>query len=220
MQIVRDDRYYPRITPSWFRIHEYREAMRTGAEFPPLLVAHDVDHYLILDGWHTKEADRGLGHKDIRCEVSSASRDKWLEIAVQRNAGHGHRMSVQDKARVIYLLRQQGYSWQRVSSILWMPSASAKRIVNGRVLPVTGTSARPVIVKGPLVPVASKFGPQQVEDMQAGMAAQDQMQLLAGTLVLFTNDAVDYTDEEVMEVAVRLAEAAGKWLLGVKKGAA
>lgn len=222
-QIVKDDRYYPRITPSWFRIHEYTESMRAGAKFPSPLVAFDDEskNYVLLDGWHTTQADKRCGNKAIACEVSAEPRARWLEIATQRNSGHGHRLSVQDKVRVIDLLRKQNYSWARIGALMYIPAPSVKRIVGGRVMERKGSGLRPVYVKGAFANVSAGADADAVESAQEMIAAHDQVQVIESALALFSHGMVDATDDRVVTAALALAEAATAWAAvhGAKGGA-
>lgn len=82
-------------------VNEYAEAMRGGAEFPPVDLFGTAEKCWIGDGWHRVMAARQLGLADIEATLHSGGRVEALRHALGANALHGHRRSNADKHRTV-----------------------------------------------------------------------------------------------------------------------
>lgn len=83
----------------------YAEAMRDGAQFPPITVVHvtDTDHYYVVDGWHRVAAARDAGLEDIDATVSEGTYQEAFLTALGANATHGLPRTNADKNRIAQL---------------------------------------------------------------------------------------------------------------------
>jgi hypothetical protein len=94
-------------------VDEYAEAMRNGAEFPPIDVFNNGDGgfdlangFDLADGFHRLKAHR-LAHPDannIECKVHLGNRDDALLFACGANAQHGLQRSRSDKLKAVMTL--------------------------------------------------------------------------------------------------------------------
>jgi hypothetical protein len=83
---------------------EYAEAMRGGAELPPVTVFHDgADHWL-ADGFHRRRAAELLGLAEIAADVRQGTRRDAILHSVGANAAHGMRRTNDDKRRAVLTL--------------------------------------------------------------------------------------------------------------------
>jgi len=95
-------------------VREYQDAMRAGAEFPPITVApvdpeDDAKGFVLIDGWHRVLAAQALGLVQIAAQVipeTNPRRYRWL--AAQGNRSHGLRLSRSDKREVFRAYVQAG----------------------------------------------------------------------------------------------------------------
>ncbi|MQW08094.1 hypothetical protein GHK45_31465 [Sinorhizobium meliloti] len=95
-------------------IREYREAMRTGTEFPPVVVARvapddETKGFILIDGWHRVLAAQALGLIQINARVTDEAdpkRYRWL--AAQGNRSHGLRLTLKDRREVFRAYVQAG----------------------------------------------------------------------------------------------------------------
>lgn len=90
-------------------VNEYAEAMREGAEFPPVELFGTDAKCWIGDGWHRVMAARSIGLKEIAAELLPGSRLDALKFALSANAVHGRRRTNADKrCAVAIALREFG----------------------------------------------------------------------------------------------------------------
>ena len=90
-------------------VNEYAEAMREGAEFPPVELFGTDAKCWIGDGWHRVMAARSIGLKEIAATLLPGSRLDALKFALSANAFHGRRRTTPDKqCGVAIALREFG----------------------------------------------------------------------------------------------------------------
>lgn len=90
-------------------VNEYAEAMREGAEFPPVELFGTDAKCWIGDGWHRVMAARSCGLKEITATLLPGSRLDALKFALSANAFHGRRRTNADKrCSVAIALREFG----------------------------------------------------------------------------------------------------------------
>jgi hypothetical protein len=86
----------------------YREAMASGAAFPPVTVFYDGEAFWLADGFHRLAATRRLGLSDILAEVRPGTRRDAILHSVGANNEHGLPRTNADKRRaVLTLLRDE-----------------------------------------------------------------------------------------------------------------
>jgi len=78
-------------------VGEYSEAMRDGAEFPPVVVFNDGNRYLCADGFHRTLAAARIGRDAIKAEIRQGTKTDALKFALSANVSHGLRRTNQDK---------------------------------------------------------------------------------------------------------------------------
>lgn len=92
------------------KMDEYLAAMIAGAQFPPLTVFWDGEHYWLADGFHRLGAynmfmqGMELPGLDIPCEVAEGSRRDAILFACGTNAEHGIQRTVPDKQNAVNTL--------------------------------------------------------------------------------------------------------------------
>lgn len=89
-------------------VADYRDAMKSGAEFPPIKLFFDGCDYWIGDGYHRWHARGDAGFTDIEADVVQGSRRDAILWACSANCTNGLRRSNVDKRRAVEtLLRDQ-----------------------------------------------------------------------------------------------------------------
>lgn len=76
-----------RVDPS--TVTRYADAMRSGAELPPILVALVNGAPFLIDGWHRAAAAKKIGLPSIRAVLSDAPPEQHAWLAAQENMKNG-----------------------------------------------------------------------------------------------------------------------------------
>lgn len=86
-------------------VREYAEAMREGAQFPPVKVFEEpcAGAYYLADGFHRVEAALRAGRDEIDADVERGTFVDALRYALGCNARHGKRVTNEDKRRAMEL---------------------------------------------------------------------------------------------------------------------
>lgn len=87
-------------------IADYADAMRKGAEFLPVLVVYDGQHYWLVDGFHRVAAAKQAGKIEVLAEIYEGTLRDALLHAVKANATNGLPRSNADKRAAVKVLLQ------------------------------------------------------------------------------------------------------------------
>ncbi len=112
--LVMDPALQIRSTTAASTVAEYRDAMRTGVEFPPITVAaidpeDQMKGFKLIDGWHRVLAAKKLGIERFSATIvdeSDPKRMRWL--AATANRSHGLRLNRKDRRSVFRAYVQAG----------------------------------------------------------------------------------------------------------------
>ncbi|MEF8737409.1 MAG: ParB N-terminal domain-containing protein [Candidatus Accumulibacter necessarius] len=96
-------------------VNEYSDAMRAGAQFPPVIVFCDDDEFWLADGFHRVHAARLAGRDEICEERRPGTRRDAILFSLSANARHGLRRSNADKRRAVQTLLDDP-EWSKWSS--------------------------------------------------------------------------------------------------------
>lgn len=82
-------------------IKEYGELLKSGHEFPPLVVVFDGADYWLVDGFHRRWAAVKQKLDKFKCQVIEGTREdaRWLSYGV--NKDHGIKRSTEDKQKAV-----------------------------------------------------------------------------------------------------------------------
>lgn len=78
-------------------VADYADAMREGAEFPPVMVFEESGKMWLADGFHRVEAATRAGQAYIDATVTSGKFIDALRYALKCNTRHGKRVTNEDK---------------------------------------------------------------------------------------------------------------------------
>lgn len=92
-----DPRIYPRLKPSQEDIERYAELMKSGIEFPPIIVDQ---HIRLIDGYHRWKAAQLAGKSSIETETIAVNNDEQaLAIACALNAIQGVQLTPEERKK-------------------------------------------------------------------------------------------------------------------------
>lgn len=95
-------------------VADYAAAIRSGADFPSVVVFFDGKHYWLADGFHRYHAHKHAGAIEINADVRNGTKRDAVLFSVGANAVHGLRRSNADKRKAVEtLLRDK--EWGRWS---------------------------------------------------------------------------------------------------------
>ena len=94
-------------------VEEYTQAMKEGAEFPPMVVFHDGSQYVLADGFHRFMAASRRGYSQFTVEIRRGTKSDALKFALQANATHGLKRTNADKRRSVELAVAE---WPKLSN--------------------------------------------------------------------------------------------------------
>jgi len=94
-----------RVNLNMFTIEDYAQAMRNGAQFPPIVVFKSEEKvYYLADGFHRHAAAVTAGFEEIECDVRDGDRRAAILYSVSANATHGQRRTREDVNRAIGMM--------------------------------------------------------------------------------------------------------------------
>lgn len=115
-QITADDALQPRAALNPDIVEEYAEAVKAGAELPPLTVFFDGTTYYLADGFHRRAAYKEAGENEISVEIHFGTRRDALLYSLGANEDHGLRRNKGDRKRaVLTMLRDE--EWREWSVV-------------------------------------------------------------------------------------------------------
>jgi hypothetical protein len=183
-QIKINKETYPRINIDWVTCARYYNALRSGAQFPPITVAKIGKAYNLVDGAHRLNAFKGNKETHIQVEVLEGLDEKQIYLeAVKRNIGHGRQFSTQEVTNICITLEKWDMSQEAISEI--------KRMTR-----VTDTKEE-FALKVPLQNLAG--GEVEAELDQSNLSGQSQVNLLSTLITLLKNGWIDENNELVMK---------------------
>jgi hypothetical protein len=100
-KIIVDRDLQPRASIDLDAVREYAEAMKDGAEFPPVVVFFDGLNYWLADGFHRHAAALKAEMRSIRALVYQGDKQDALLFSLGANAEHGLRRTHADKRRAV-----------------------------------------------------------------------------------------------------------------------
>jgi preprotein translocase subunit YajC len=103
-------------------VEEYAEAMKEGAQFPPVIVFYDGQDYWLADGFHRVAAAKKAELIEIAADVRQGEKRDAVLMSVSVNSNHGLRRTQADKRRAIEVLLRDD-TWRE-----WSDREIARRV--------------------------------------------------------------------------------------------
>jgi len=95
-------------------VSDYAEAMRAGAQFPPIIVFHDGTEYFLADGFHRLHATKRAGKTSIQADVRTGTLRDAMFFSAGANGDHGARKTNADKRKSVRMLLED-FEWGEMS---------------------------------------------------------------------------------------------------------
>ena len=89
-------------------VRKYSEAMKAGADFPPIKLARVNGSLYLVDGWHRFSAATDNGHYLIWAEVSDMTFDQVRWEAAKANSQHGLPLKTKEYRKVFRAFIESG----------------------------------------------------------------------------------------------------------------
>lgn len=141
--LVADADVQPRVLMSAETIEDYAEAMRAGAEFPPIVVYSDGESYWIADGFHRYYAATAAGLDYLPADVRRGDKRAAVLHSVGANATHGQRRTNEDKRRAVSRLLDDA-QWSAWSDREIARRCGVHQDMVGRLRPVASVGFRQI----------------------------------------------------------------------------
>lgn len=113
----------PRVSLHYPTVEEYADALRGGAEFPPLIVFFDGSDHWLADGFHRLEAYRVCEYVEVPVDVRKGSKRDAILFSKGANSRHGLPRTNADKRRAVESLLRDP-EWGQKSD-RWIADAAA-----------------------------------------------------------------------------------------------
>jgi len=108
--LVLDARLQSRTEIDEATVAEYTDSIKTGDEFPPVLVYFDGISYYLTDGYHRYHAHKRAEKVSILCEVVNGTHRDAILRATGVNSKHGMRRTHADKRKAVMTLLED-FEW-------------------------------------------------------------------------------------------------------------
>jgi uncharacterized ParB-like nuclease family protein len=112
--IITDAGTQSRVKISEETVSDYAEAMKDGAEFPPVTLFDDGVEYYLADGFHRFLATQRLGKTSIQANIKSGTLRDAVRHSLSANEDHGLRRNNDDKRKAVATLLDD-VEWQTMS---------------------------------------------------------------------------------------------------------
>ncbi|KKM76724.1 hypothetical protein LCGC14_1377240 [marine sediment metagenome] len=195
-QVELDKETYPRLVVDWVTSARYYNALRSGAVFPPIVVAQIDKKYYLVDGMHRLKAHQGNKETHIQCEVLKGLDKKQIFLeAVKRNITHGRQFSTQEVTGICITLDNWKMSQEEISEIVRIPALEIKPFVAKRMTrTMQGTEDIPLkaSVKNLAGIIVEKLD-------QKSLTGSTQVRLIDSLCVLIKEDWIDKGNETILK---------------------
>lgn len=195
--IVWDEDVYPRNNYNWMVALTYKNSMKTGNKFPPIIVGLLGGKIIGVDGRHRSEANKLMKVEYIKAEVLRGLNKNELYVeAVKRNTQHGQPLSVWDRTNIIIKLEQLGYNPINISNIVGMP---VKEVNSFKVKKVTNTiTGKELALKPEFRHLRDKTVDDNFDEVQKPYGGLTQQLLVKELNSLFANKLINIKDKKVL----------------------
>ena len=115
----------PRAELNQATVDEYAEAIKTGAQLPPVTLFFDGANYWLADGFHRYFGAKAAGRTTIHEDITPGTLREAILYSLSANSKHGLRRSNADKRRAVQTLLDDA-EWSK-----WSSNEIAKRCAVG-----------------------------------------------------------------------------------------
>lgn len=198
--LVEDLEFYPRFQLSEQHARNLQEAIRAGAEMPPLVIEKSTKK--IVDGWHRKRAyekEYGPDHQVLVIEKTYKNPGEMILEAASLSAQHGLRLQPCDFARVIHKAKQYGVEdLSVIAKALSVTPVKLESIVSHRFARAEPGSVRAVPIKRTIQHMAGHDMTDGQVEANKKLSGMSQLFYVNQLITLLENDLIDKEDEKLL----------------------
>jgi len=201
-EVEFDWELYPRMNVNWLTALKYADAMKTGADFPPIVIGMYRGKRYVIDGWHRVEALKLLDESYVKAVVKPFG--TWTDMfveAVKLNITHGRAISPWEKARIIHKLKGLKFTLEQITEIVRVPVDKIERFAAKVVI---GPDGKPLYLKSPVAKASAITGVDPSKVDQSCLNVRSVQHLLTQLITLLEADLCPLEAGDVKERAVRL----------------
>lgn len=219
--VVFDPDIYPRVfrDADWITVARYCDAMRSGCEFPAILVIPDPNNssnFLLIDGYHRWRSKKRLKAETITAYVdenlAKQPRDEWFRKAAELNRDSKRALTSQDHAYVAKRLQDSGFSLKIIAETLGTIKSRIDTLLATRIVEAGDGSF--TAVKSTFGPLVGSRKEGQIEGLQKPLAAMNVYAALDQAISVLRAGLVRMADplaeKRVLELMVLLEELTTK----------
>jgi len=203
-EVIIDEKLYPRMGANYFIVSRYYNAMKTGAKFPPIVVAKTARGYILIDGRHRLDATRGCKITHIQAEVRIGMTDKEIYLeAINSNMIHGKQFSTQEVTQIAVTLKDMDMSLNEIAVIVRIPADKLTEFVASRITRINETG-KDVALKKSLYNVFGGLPISQTENVEFGqikLNSKNQTKTVEILISLIKNGWIE--DSETMHLKLK-----------------
>jgi len=205
-RIVVDEELYPRNQYNWQTAYDYSESMKTGADFPKMVVAKHNNVFILVDGRHRLEATKIVlgkkkfneAKKKVEVLIGLSKREIYTE-GIRRNIVHGLRFSVQEKLKIAVKLKDLKYSMAEISKLVHITVHKLKDLTQRRV--VMSDDGK-IVLKSTFERTGGNH--ENIESIQQPFKGQFQLNLVKELVTLLETKTIDLEDKKVYQELLQL----------------
>jgi len=199
---------YPRTKSNWMIAYDYAQSMRSGSNFPPILVASFKGNLILVDGKHRMEATKVNKEKYISGIVRKYHSMKDIYVdAVKGNSQHGYQFSPYEKRNIIQKLKDFKLSMEDISTLTHIPLDKMESFV-AHTFTNTLTGEK-IILKSALKNMSGKNIKGSIEELQNALYSRTQDSMVFELLMIFKEGKAEIENLDNLE---ELQKLIGKYL--------
>ena len=209
-ELKLDFALFPRMTVDSQHVSEIAEAIRAGAELPPVIA--DANTLQVVDGFHRINAYRKVHGKNYELGVilkSYQNDGRLFEDAIRYNASHGRNLTSQDKVHCLIKAKKLELKPALIASALNITQERAETLVATKVGTLAGPNSnarKPVPLKRTIAHMAGKDLSEAQQMANKKLGGMNQLFYVNQIIILITHDLLDTSDESLMG---RISQLAG-----------
>jgi len=204
-KIIIDETIYPRHKVSAGNVAILKEALRSGATLPPIIL--DEKTMKVIDGWHRVEAVRSIYGEEAKIAAELRTYDTKQDMvcdAVHMNAIQGYKLTTWDRVRAIVMLVELNADKDRIMKALGITEEKYEKLAE-RI--AEGPGGEKIALKGSMRQFGGKKITTEQEEYNAGSGSGlDIGVLLAQIIRAMEADAVDVNDVRIGSLFARIIE--------------
>lgn len=219
-ELVLDYSVYPRREIDRYHANAILEALKGGAELPPLVICAKT--LRIADGFHRHSAYKRFSDDNPEFEVQVVEKDYKNDAelfldSMRYNACHGRTLTRFDKTHCVLVAKKLHVSDKDIARILHVPTKEIKQILQVRSALKPGTTQELTAIKTTIKHKAGQRLTPEQEQCNDKLGGMNQAFYVNQVIMLLENDLVDWDDEKLVEKLQKLNELLDQALAGMAR---